>query len=77
MVQPAPKLLPPRMDEEEVTSIDGLCHHISEDNDRRIEGMSEEGIKREQRDIIEHFGRDPGEDDDSPISSSASSLVHC
>ena len=65
------------MDEEEVTSIDGLCHHISEDNDRRIEGMSEEGIKREQRDIIEHFGRDPGEDDDSPISSSASSLVHC
>ena len=45
VVQPAPKLLPFRIDNREVTSIDDLCRQISEDNDRRIKGMSEEGIR--------------------------------
>ena len=44
MVQPTPKLLPPRIDEGEATSIDNLRRQISisEGNDRRIEGMPEE-----------------------------------
>ena len=45
VVQPTPKLLPPRIDEGEATSIDDLCRQISEENDRRIEGMPEEGIE--------------------------------
>ena len=73
--QPAPKLLPFRIDNREVTSIDDLCRQISEDNDRRIKGMSEE--RRERREIIERLGRDPGEGDNSPLSLSASSSVHC
>ena len=77
MVQPAPKLLPPRIDEGEATSINGLRRQISEENDRRIEGMPEEGIKRERREIIERFRRDPGDGDNSPLSLSASSSVHC
>ena len=58
MVQPTPKLLPPRIDEGEATSIDNLRRQISisEENDRRIEGMPEEGIKRERREIIGQFG---------------------
>ena len=56
MVQPTPKLLPPRIDKEEVTSIDDLRRPISEENDRRIEGMREEGIERERREIIGQFG---------------------
>ena len=66
MVQPTPKLLPPRIDKGEATSIDDLCRQISEDNDRRIEGMSEE--RGERRDIIERFRRDPGDGDNSPLS---------
>ena len=42
MVQPAPKLLPFRIDKRGVTSIEDLCRQISVDNDRRIKGMSEE-----------------------------------
>ena len=44
VVQPNPKLLPPRIDEGEATSIDNLRGQISisEGNDRRIEGMPEE-----------------------------------
>ena len=63
------------MDEREVTSIDDICRQISEDNDRRMEGMSEE--QGERRDIIERFGRDPGDGDNSPLSLSALSYVHC
>ena len=63
------------MDEREVTSIDDICRQISEDNDRRIEGISEERGKG--RDIIERFGRDPGDGDNSPLSLFASSSVHC
>ena len=44
VVQSAPKLLPFRIGNREVTSIDDLRRQISEENDRRIEGMSEEGI---------------------------------
>ena len=62
--QPAPKLLPFRIDNREVTSIDDLCRQISEDNDRRIKGMSEE--RRDRRKIIERLRRDPGEGDNSP-----------
>ena len=75
MIQPTPKLLPPRIDEGEATSIDDLCRQISEDNDRRIEGMSEE--RGERGDIIERFGRDPGDGDNSTFSLSALSSVHC
>ena len=75
VVQPAPKLLPFRIDDREVTSIDDLCRQISEDNDRRIKGMSEE--RRERREIIERLGRDPGEGDNSPLSLFASPSVHC
>ena len=46
VVQPTPKLLSPRIDKEEVTSTDDLRCQISEENDGRIEGMPEEGIKR-------------------------------
>ena len=63
------------MDEREVRSIDDICRQISEDNDRRIEEMSEE--RGERRDIIERFGRDPGDGDNSPLSLSALSSVHC
>ena len=58
MVQPTPKLLPPRIDEGEATSIDNLRRQISisEENDRRIEGMPEEGIGRKRREIIGQFG---------------------
>ena len=63
------------MDKKEVTSIDDICRQISGDNDRRIEGMSEE--RGERRDIIEWFGRDPGDGDNSPLSLSALSSVHC
>ena len=63
------------MDENEVTGIDDICRQISGDNDRRIEGMSEERGKG--RDIIERFGRDPGDGDNSPLSLSALSSVHC
>ena len=63
------------MDKNEVTSIDDICRQISEDNDRRIEGMSEE--QGERRDIIEWFGRDPGDGDNLPLSLSALSSVHC
>ena len=63
MVQPNPKLLPPRIDEGEGTSIDNLRRQISisEENDRRIEGMPEEGIKRERREIIGQFGSGIGD----------------
>ena len=54
-VQPTPKLLPPRIDKE-VTSIDDLRRQISEENDRRIEVMREEGRERERREIIGQFG---------------------
>ena len=64
-----------RVDKNEVTSIDDICRQISEDNDRRIEGMSEEQGKR--RDIIKRFGGDPGDGDNLPLSLSASSYVHC
>ena len=63
------------MDEREVRSIDDICRQISEDNDRRIEEMSEE--RGERRDIIERFGRDPGDGDNSPFSLSALSSVYC
>ena len=63
------------MDKKEVTSIDDICRQISGDNDRRIEGMSEE--RGERRDIIERFGRDPVDGDNSPFSLSALSSVHC
>ena len=49
VVQSAPKLLPFRIGNREVTSIDDLRRQISEENDRRIEGMSEEGIERAER----------------------------
>ena len=49
MVQPTPKLLLPRIDKGEVTSIDDLRRQISEENDRRIEVMPEEGIERAER----------------------------
>ena len=51
VVQPTPKLLPPRIDEGEATSIDDLRRQISisEENDRRIEGMPGGGIKRAER----------------------------
>ena len=39
-----------------VTSTGDLRQQISEENDRRIEGMSEEGRERERREIIEQFG---------------------
>ena len=42
-VQPTPKLLPPRIDKGEVTSIDDLRHQISEENDRRIEQCQKRG----------------------------------
>ena len=71
----APKLLSFRVDKKEVTSIDDICRQISGDNDRRIEGMSEE--RGERRDIIEWFGRDPRDGDNSPLSLFASSSVHC
>ena len=63
MVQPTPKLLPPRIDEGEATSIDNLRRQISisEGNDRRIEGMPEEGIERERREIIGQFGSGIGD----------------
>ena len=61
MVQPTPKSLPPRIDEGEATSIDNLRRQISEENDRRIEGMPEEGIERERREIIGQFGSGIGE----------------
>ena len=56
VVQPTPKLPPPRIDKGEVTRVDDLRRQISEENDRRIEGMSEERIERERREIMEHFG---------------------
>ena len=55
MVQPVPKLLPSRIDKEEVTNIDDLCRQISEENDRRIEGMLEERIERERIEIVGQF----------------------
>ena len=55
-VQPTPKLLPPRIDKEEVTSIDDLRRQISEENDRRIEVMREEEKERERGEIIGQFG---------------------
>ena len=61
MVQPTPKLLPPRIDEGEATSIDDLRRQISEENDRRIEGVPEEGIERERREIIGQFGSGIGD----------------
>ena len=61
MVQPTPKSLPPRIDKEEVTSIDDLRLQITEENDRRIEGMPEEGIERERREIIGQFGSGIGD----------------
>lgn len=39
-----------------VTSTGDLRQQISEENDRRIEGMSEESRERERREIIEQFG---------------------
>ena len=60
-VQPTPKLLPPRIENREVTSIDDLRRQISEENGRRIEGMREEGIEREWRDIIGQFGSGIGD----------------
>ena len=54
VVQPAPKLLPFRIDNREVTSIDDLCRQIGEGSDRRIGGMSEK--RREWREIIGQFG---------------------
>ena len=74
MVQPTLKLLSFRVDKE-VTNIDDICRQMSEDNDRRIEGLLEE--RGERRDIIERFGRDLGDGDNSPLSLSASSSVHC
>lgn len=56
VVQPTPKLPQPRIDTREVTSADDLRRQISEENDRRIEGMSEEERERERREIIEQFG---------------------
>ena len=56
VVQPTPKLPPPRIDKGEITRMDDLRRQISEENDRRIEGMSEERIERERREIMEHFG---------------------
>ena len=64
-----------RVDKNEVTGIDDICRQISEDNDEQMEGMSEE--QGERRDIIERFGRDPGDGDNSPFSLSALSSVHC
>ena len=49
VVQQTPKSLPPRIDEGEATSVDNLRRQISEENDRRIEGMPEEGIERAER----------------------------
>ena len=48
VVQPTPKLLLPRIDKGEVTSIDDR-RQISEENDRRIEVMPEEGMERAER----------------------------
>ena len=56
VVQPTPKLPPPRIDKGEITRMDDLRRQISEENDRRIEGMSEERIERERREIMEQFG---------------------
>ena len=63
MVQPTPKLLPPRIDGGEATGIDNLRRQISisEENDRRIEGMPEEGIERERRETIGQFESGIGE----------------
>ena len=61
MVQPTPKLLPPRINEGEATSIDDLRRQISEENDRRIEGMREEGTERERKEIIGQFGSGIGD----------------
>ena len=47
---------PPRIGMGKVTSTGDLRQQISEENDRRIEGMSEEGRERERREIIEQFG---------------------
>ena len=60
VVHPAPKFPPPRINKGEVTSIGDLHGQMGEENDRRIEGMSEEGIEKERREIIEQFGRDLG-----------------
>ena len=54
-------MLPPRIYEGEATSINDLRRQISEENDRRIEGMPEEGIKRERREIIGQFGSGIGD----------------
>ena len=54
-------MLPPRIYEGEATSINDLRRQISEENDRRIEGMPEERIKRERREIIGQFGSGIGD----------------
>ena len=61
MVQPTPKLLPPRIDEGEATSINSLRRQISEENDRRIEELPEKGIDRERSEIIGQFGSGIGD----------------